>query len=503
MKRYAKTAIVVGVLFLIYSFVNFSLNQIWDWVSTFCLLIGIIVGGAGLYYHFKFREKKISSQSLQQGANSILMTVIVLGIIVLLAFITNRHKVRADLTAKGLYSLAEQTKSVLNNLKKDVKIIGFYKKADEVMARDIFEEYSYLSDHVKYEFVDPNQKPQIARRYGIASYNVVVVECNGKRETINQLSESNLTNAIIKVSRELDKVIYFTTGHGEKDIENAEANGYKTAAEGIRKENYLVKTTNLAQEKKLPEDCSVLVIAGPQADFFPSELDTIAKYLERGGKLMVLLDARWKTHELVKFLKDYNIKVGDNIVVDASGVGQLFGMGPEMPLVSKYENKDIFKDFNIMTFYPLVCSVETGSGGKAGYSASTLFKSGPNSWAESDYNKSPISFDEGKDINGPVSLAVLSTKNHSGNKKSRILVIGDSDFAGNAYIRNSGNYDAFLNEINYLAEEEDQITIRPKEIDDRRVNLTAKDSKIVLYVSVFALPLLIIIAGVVIYFRRR
>ena len=502
MKRYANIALIVGLLLFLYSFVNFSLNQLWDWVSTISLIFGLVIGGLGIYYRLQVRQKKFSKKSIQYGANSLLSSVIVLGIIVLLAFITNRHTARADLTAKGLYSLAPQTKSILHDLDREVNLYAFYKKSDEIRAKDLLDEYAYRSNFVKYEFIDPNKKPQIARRYGVTKYNTVILQCGTKRETVTELSESNLTNAIIKVTRELDKVVYFTTGHGEKAIDDDGPQGYKTAVEGIRKENYQVKTLNLAQEKKIPADCSVLVIAGPKSEFFKAELDSIKKYVEDGGKLFVTIDPQWKPG-LVDFLKNYKIEVGNNIVVDASGVGQLFGMGPEMPLVSKYEKHDMFKDFNIMTFYPMVCSVKPSDKGESGFSTVTLFKSGPRSWAETDYMNSKVEFNPDKDMKGPVSLAVVSTKTVQENKKARLLVIGDSDFASNGYIRNSGNYDLFLNQVNWLAEEEDMITVRPKEIDDRRVNLSAKDSKIVLYTSVFALPLIIIVAGVFIYFRRR
>ncbi len=502
MKRYANITLIVGIVLFLYSFVNFSLNQLWDWVSTISLVLGILITGVGIYYRARFRKKEISRKSLQYGANSLLTALIVSGIVILLAFITNRHHVRADLTEKGLYSLSEQTKSVLNGLDKEVTIYAFFKKSDEVAVKDKLEEYAYRSRYIKYEIIDPNQKPQMARRYGITQYGTTVVECGGKRETIDELTESNLTNAIIKVTRDLDKVIYFTTGHGEKDIESDDPQGFKQAAEGIRKENYVVKTLNLAQDKKIPDDCAVLVIAGPKSDFFPFELDTIKKYLENGGKLFVMIDPEWKP-SLPEFLKKYKIKVGDNIVVDASGVGQLFGMGPEIPLVNKYAKHELFKDFNIMTFFPVACSVQATTEGESGYSALELFKTTASSWGETDYRNPKVKFDPDRDVKGPVPLAVVSTKTVNGNKKTRILVIGDSDFAGNAYIRNSGNYDLFLNIVNWLAEEEDMITIRPKEIDDRRVNLSMKDSKIILYTSVIALPLLIVIAGIVVYYRRR
>jgi ABC-type uncharacterized transport system involved in gliding motility auxiliary subunit len=502
MKRYVNIALIVGFVLFIYSFVNFSLNQLWDWSSTVSLVLGIIIGGVAIYYRLQYRQKKLSIRSVKYGANSLLSALIVLGIIILVAFISNRHNVRADLTSQGLYSLAEQTKSVLNNLNKDVTIYAFYKKSDEVRAKDLLEEYSYRSKFVKFEFIDPNEKPQLARRYNVTQYNTVVAESGTKRETITDLNESNLTNAIIKVTRELDKVIYFTQGHGERAIEGQQPKDFQTAVEGIKAENYQVKPINLAEEKSIPKDCSVLISAGPKVDFFPFELDTIAKFITDGGKYMVMIDPMVNSN-LIPFLQQYEIKVSDNIVVDASGVGQLFGMGPEIPLISNYEDHEIFKDFKVMTFYPQARSVQAISGGESGFTAKDLLKTTSSSWGETDYKRREVSFDADKDLRGPVSLAAVATKTLASNKKAEVLAIGDADFASNAYVKNSGNYDLFLNMVNWLAEEGDMITVRPKEIDDRRVNLTAKDSKIVLYVSVIALPLLVVLSGVGVYFRRR
>ncbi len=502
MKRYVNIALIVGIILFLYSFVNFSLNQLWDWVSTVSLVLGVIISGVAIYYRMQYRQKKLSVRFVKYGANSLFSALIVLGIIVLVAFITNRHNLRADLTSQGLYSLAEQTKSVLNNLNKDVTIYAFYKKSDEVRAKDLLEEYSYRSKFVKYEFIDPNEKPQLARRYNVTQYNTVVVESGTKRETITDLNESNLTNAIIKVTRELDKVIYFTQGHGERPIEGQQQQDFQTAVDGIKLENYQVKAINLAEERSIPADCAVLISAGPKVDFFSFELDTIAKFINDGGKYMVMIDPQ-VTSNLIPFLQKYDIKVSDNIIVDASGVGQLFGMGPEIPLISNYEDHEIFKDFNEMTFYPQARSVQAVSDGESGFTAKELLKTTSSSWGETDYSQRKVQFNSDKDLRGPVPLAAVATKTLASNKKAEVLVMGDSDFASNAYIKNSGNYDLFLNIVNWMAEEEDMITIRPKEIDDSRVSLTQKDSKIILYVSVIALPLLVVLGGVMVYFRRR
>ena len=501
MKRYSKLALMVGILLVVYSLINYSLNQIWDWTSTLSLVVGLIIGGVGVYYILKFRKRELSAQTIKYGTNLIISTLVFVGILVLLAFITTRHHARKDLTAAGMFSLADQTERVLKDLNKPVSIYGFYKESDRVGAKDMLDEYTYRSSQIHVEFIDPNEKPQIARQYQVTQYNTIVVESGPKTESVTELSESNLTNAIMKVTRDLDKAVYFTTGHGEVDIEGEDAQGFKTFVDGIKKENYLVKTINVAQEKVIPEDCSVLVIASPKAEFFDFELDTIAKYLDHGGKLMALIDPQWKP-ALVNFLKKYKIEIGNNIIVDATGLGQLFGMGPEVPLVSSYEDHEIFKEFSTMTFYPLACSVSPMEEGDSRVTTTVLFKTSQNSWGESNYQGRQVSFNAQEDVKGPVPIAVVATKT-VGSKKSQVLVIGDSDFAKNAYIKNSGNYDLALNMINWLAEEEDMITIRPKEIDDRRVNLTQQQSKLILYLSVIGLPLAIIIAGAGVYFKRR
>jgi len=502
MKKYSNILIFTGVLLILYSLVNYSINQVWDWVSTLTLVVGILAGGVGGYYYFRFREKEFRLRSLIYGGNVVGSIVIFLAIASILAFISTRHNARVDLTEKGLFSLADQTRTVLNNLERQVTAYAFYKTSDQRGAQDLLDEYSYRSGSFRAEFIDPNEKPQLARQYQVSQYNTVVVESGIKRETITDLNESNLTNAIMKVTRDLDKTIYFTTGHGEIDIADEGSQGYKMYTDGIKKENYLVKTINVAEEKKIPEDCSVLVIASPKADFFEFELDSIGKYIDRGGKLMVLIDPQWRP-SLVEFLEKYKIQVGNNIVVDATGLGQLFGMGPEVPLVSNYEDHEIFKEFNTMTFYPVACSVQPLDEGDSKVTSKSLFKTNQSSWGETDYEQGRVSYNQDVDIQGPVSIAVVATKTISGNKKAQILVVGDSDFAKNAYIKNSGNFDLSLNMINWLAEEEDMITIRPKEIDDRRVNLTQKESKTIMYISVIALPLVIIITGTLVYFRRR
>jgi len=184
-------------------------------------------------------------------------------------------------------------------------------------------------------------------------------------------------------------------------------------------------------------------------------------------------------------------------------MGQLFGAGPGMPLVADYDQSiPITKGFGIMTFFPYTSSV-TPMDDKGGYDIKSLLKTSPNSWAEVDLESTSkgVVFNENRDKPGPVTIGVLIEKS-VGDKKMSLAVFGDSDFAKNSYWRNQGNADLFLNTINYLAEEEDLISVRPKEVDDRRVTLTQADVKTIFYLVVIAVPILVIIAGVFFYIKR-
>lgn len=495
---------IIGAVLLLFSFVYYTITNIWDVINWISFILGIAGIGFFIFDYYKNREKELSKRSLQYGSNVMVQILIVIGIVALLAFITTRQHLRSDWTENKLYSLADQSEKIISGLDKDVKIIAFFRESEQKGAQDLLDEYSFGSDNITVEFVDPDEKPQIARQYQVTQYNSLVIEAGLKKETIQELNEANLTNAIMKVTRDVEKSVYFLTGHGERSITADGAESYKQAAEAIKKENYSVKELNLvrriAEGKGIPDSCTVLAIIQPRSNFFPQELDSIKAFVDKGGKLLVMLDPE-RGNDIADFFQDYHVNVGNDMVVDASGMGQLFGAGPAMPLVTNYDNSiPITKDFSVMTFYPQTCSVVPMED-KGGYDIKEMLKTGGNSWAETDFSTREVGFNEGRDIPGPVTIAVLIEKS-VGSKKLGIALFGDSDFAKNGYFKNQGNSDLFLNTVNYLAEEEDLISIRPKDFDDRRVTLTQAEVTTLFYLVVIAIPLLVIIAGVVFYMKR-
>jgi len=449
---------------------------------------------------------------IKYTANSLVAILAVLAILSVINYITSNHKLRYDATEADRFSLSDQTVKVLKSLDRDVKAYAFFQGVDRRLD-DMFVNCTFYSDHFSYEFVDPDKKPELAKAYGVDRYNTVIMTCGDRDEKVEEISEQGITNMIMKVSRDQQKVIYFLEGHGERDLSDTEREGYSAVKEKIENENYVVKLLALAREDSIPSDCSALVIASPKAPLFDRELELIEAYLQRGGGVLMLLDP--PPYEGMKgFLESWGIKVGDNLVIDASGVGRLFGAGPTIPLVSNYESHTITKGFRVMTFFPYARSVSKSDNVPPGVKVNNLCSTSGSSWAESDVGGVKYEFNEGNDVRGPISIAAVATKGVTvkavvdaeeveKENKARLVVYGDADFASNSYLNASGNADLFLNSVNWLLEEEDLISIRPREPEDRRLTLTAAQAKRIFYFVVGFMPLAVICVGLIVWRKNR
>ncbi|HHM01385.1 MAG TPA: DUF4350 domain-containing protein [Caldithrix abyssi] len=481
--------------------IAYSITRVWAWWNTLLLVVGLLGLAWFIVDYYKSREKQISGRSVKQGANFAFQALIVVLLTAMLAFISTRRHFRLDLTKGQLYSLSSQTVNVLKGLDRDVTLKLFVKKGEESGISDLLDEYSYRSPRLSYEVIDPDEQVDVARRYGVTQYGMLFVEAGDRRESVTKISESNLTNAIIKVSSDRQKSVYFLTGHGERSVEDKGPEGYATAAGALKKENYTVRNFNLVRSRRVPDSATVVVIASPKSDFAPGEADSLKAYVQRGGRLLILLDPE-SPDSPRELAASFKADVGRDMVVDASGFGQLFGAGPGMPLVQSYDKQHpITKDFSVMTFFPLASSV-TPAAEKDGWTVTELLKTSAQSWADTDFSGGKVSFDAGRDREGPISLAVISSKK-TGDHTSVAAVFGDSDFAGNGYFNQQGNGDLFLNTVNYLADEGELISIRPKKLEDSRLTMTPGDVTTLFYLVVIAIPLIMIALGVGFYLKRN
>jgi len=446
-------------------------------------------------------------RSLKYGANTTVMTLIVLGIIVIVEAISSRHSVRWDLTSNQRYTLSDQTKNVVSGLTSDVKILAFYSatEGDRVLFEDRLKQYTALSKHLSYEFVDPDKFPTRAQKYDIKTYGTIVLETDKKQEKITDSSEQSLTNGLIKVTREQKKIIYMIKGHGEHDLADTSEKGYSQVQKAMTDQNYEVKDLLLAQSQFIPTDAALVVMAGPQADLLSAELDQLREFLDKGGNLLLLLDPD-RAPGMTAFVKEYGVILGDDMVIDR--MSRMFGAGYDMPVVMQYVGHPITEKFNLMTIFPVARSVQTAETLPEGMQADKLFFSSPDSWAETsktELQNGTVQFDNGVDMSGPVPLAVIAaiaTPNQT-KKGSKMIVIGDSDFANNTYFAQVGNGDLFLNTVSWLAEEENLIAIRAKDPEVMPLMLTATQGRLALLISLVVLPVFVTFMGVTMYIQRR
>lgn len=494
-----KLAGFIGVAMALAGYIRHSIQDLWGWFNVSLLVVGLLLLAVSIAFNFGSIVAYFRGRSGRLGANMAVLMIAVLGLIAVANFLGYRHHKRFDLTSEGLYTLSDQTKKILTNLQKDVKVIKFDKTDDQLLA-DRMNEFKYQSKRISYERIDPQQKPEIARQYGVKAFGETVVAVGDRIERPAQTDEQSLVNAILKVTRDSLKTICFTEGHDEKTL----TEGFSQADARLKGENYLTKTVNLATSKQVPAECAVLVLAGPKTSILPPEAAMIGQYLDGGGKAMFLLDPETDP-QLDDILKKWSVELGKDFVLDVSAVGQMVGGGATTPLVLNYGTHPITENFRrTMTIFPEARSVKVIEGGGSGVNAVTLLTTSEASWGESELKPGvEPKFDEGKDTKGPVNIGVAASKSMGDKKEARLVVIGDSDFASNQAFRFQRNGDLFLNSINWLAQDEDLIAIRPKQITNRSVTMSEAQQNTFWLLVVLVMPIGIFGIGAYIWWKRR
>jgi ABC-type uncharacterized transport system involved in gliding motility auxiliary subunit len=447
-------------------------------------------------------------------ANIAILVIIVLGVMALINYLSYKHNKRFDTTAVGKYSLSEQTIKLLKSLTDELQITMFDKPGTEkrIKAEELLPEYEYYSDKVKTQYIDPDKNPVMAKKYGIQLEGTMVLGFHDRQQHVEKITEEALTNTIIKLTKGTSKKIYFLTGHGEADIEEEAKMGYSLLGQALVGQNYETQKLLLMQEARVPDDCTLLVVAGPKKDLMKEEKQTIENYITYGGKAFFLLDPVIGDTKAImwdEFLARWGITVGNDIIIDT--MSQLFGGDYFVPVINKYGNHPITRDFKPASFFPLLRSISLAEDVPDNVTLHTLAStSSKNSWAETRLG-GPYEYTEGEDRLGPVGVGIaaeIKPDNNTDKTKKpategRLVVFGDSDFANNGNLYYSGNRDLFLNVISWLVEEEDLISIRPKSDIPRTISLTGQQMQAVFYLSVLLLPALGLIAGISVWIRRR
>ncbi len=505
---YAWLSALVGLVLVLGSGTAYLLKRDWALVAQLGVGLGVILLLAAILLQPNTVRAALTGRPARYGSNAVLLSLAFLGILALLNYLSYKHDRDYDLTDTGNFTLSKQTIQVLKNLAQPVEIIGFFEAADPrlALARKYLKRYAHHTSHLTYEFHDPKVEPTLAQSFELNSYGLVFV--SGDRHYQSAIvDEQTLTSGLVRVTSQTNQVVYFITGHGERNIDDATPEGYSAIKQALEREHYGVQPLNLAAvTTTVPADAAVLVLAGPSQALFASEIQLLQTWLAGGGKLLVMVDPL-QPAPLLEILQEYGLAFNNDFAVDVANSAVTLapqGLAQQLttPLLSQYPFHEITHELNgYQSFFPFARSVTITSSTILSVSIVPLLTTSANSWAETDLTSTPFKYNEGADRPGPINLGAAVEDSASG---MRLVVIGNSSFAANQSISSqSANLDLFVNAVNWLAEEEELISIRPKAPADRHIFLTPMQTNLTLLTTLIVMPLSVLAAGIVVWWRRR
>jgi ABC-type uncharacterized transport system involved in gliding motility auxiliary subunit len=472
---------------------------------------------------------KITKREVSFWSNFGVSFALLIGILAVVNIISNKYYVLKDMTEEKLLSLSDQTKKILKELdqkakseNKKLEIIAFMREGDEE-AREferLMRQYEYNSKSIKWEIIDPEKKPQLATKYEVKTLGTVVISYGEKTIKVDmnmqdreKSPESQISNAILKIVRVIEPRVCFTEGHGEKDPNDTEILGVSKLGEFLKNEGFQVGKIRTWDPTPIESVCDLIIVAGPQLGFTPSEMTKISDYLMTGGRAIFLSDPDSKDN-ISEIVRAWGIELDKSLIIDLAS--RAVGASPAHPIIVNYdEGHPITKDFRFGVLMRTARRVFT-SKNVSGVDATEIAKTSENSWADFDWQSGQVKLDP-QDIRGPVPVAVAAsgipgtkggeavygTMQNPATTQARVVVFGDSDFISNGMIEILGNKDLILNAVNWVAERGELISIRPKERKARTLVLTPQNISTLRNIFLIALPMIFFALSIVMYIRKR
>ncbi|NJN86104.1 MAG: ABC transporter [Leptolyngbyaceae cyanobacterium SL_7_1] len=457
----------------------------------------------------------MGQRSTQASTNALVATIAMLAILGLVNFLGVRYAQRSDLTENQLFTLSPQTITVLQELPARTKV-WIFDVAPDPRDQDLLENYQRESPRFSYEYVNPQAEPGLAERFAVRSLGEVHLE-QGEEERFVQvvtpegrLSERRLTSALDQLTNPTETKVYFLQGHGERSLQP----GREAAAVAIGRmedDNVIAEPLNLAQERQVPADAAVVVIAGAKEELLPAEVTALRNYLKRPSGLMVLSDPQTDTG-LDALLQEWGVTLTDFIVFDPNGQtpGPSAGL---IPVVTQYGDHPITQEFNnTISVYPIARPIAIT--GKPGVDVSPILITSDRTQAQSVNNDGQLEFNEGNPqgqlILGVALNRAIDTPSDSDEetdsipKEARLVVVGNSTFMTDSWFDQYVNGDVFLNAVEWLSQQDDpSFDIRPKGMTSRRLLLRGQQVLLLAVGIVLVLPLIGFALAIGLWWKRR
>ena len=453
---------------------------------------------------------KVTIKSKRQiRLQNILFVLLFLLVVGLLAWLSQRYQYQADWTANNRNTLSAASVSVLEQMPEPIQVSAF--TADSGAMRqhiaDLLGRYQRYKKSLELEFINPDTEPDKVRQLGIRVDGELLLEYQGRSEQIVELNEQAITNALQRLSRAAERWIVFVEGHGERSPFGKANHDLQTWAQQLEAKGFHLQGLNLATAALVPDNASILVVAGPRVSFLPGEVKLIEDYISRGGNLLWLADPGGM-FGLEPLAEQLGVNFEPGVIVDPTA--QMFSINdPTFAIVGDYGLHPVVEGFGVLTIFPRAAGVTVEPQGQ--WQTDGFLYTTERSWSETGVLAGEIGFDELDDVAGPLSLAAAVTRsldseavdNDAESKQQRILVVGDGDFLSNAYLGNGGNLDLGMNMVNWLSRDDQLIAVPTKTALDSSLNLSRTASMVIGFGFLMFLPTVLLLTGLGIWLKRR
>lgn len=435
---------------------------------------------------------------VQNGLFVVLLAVLVM----LLAFFANQYRVEHDITQNRRSTLTQPAREALTKLSGPVRITAYATRQDprgdvRKSISDFLRPYQRVKPDITMTFVDPREEPKLAQADGVRVNGELVLEYNQKKEHLTQYSEQSFVNALTRLARAGERLVMALDGHGERRLDGIANHdlgefGKQLAAKGLQ-----TNSLNLAIAPEVPANAAMLLVATPQVDLQPAEVQKIRQHLQQGGNLLWLIDQE-PLRGLQPIAELLGITLGPGTVVDPDATR--FNASPAMAIGAAYARHAITDNFRLNTVFPFARQI--GVSDNKDWSASRLVEVAPRGWLEMGKLDDKIEFDKTRDVPGPITIAVALERTVE-NRTQRVVVIGSGNFLSNTFLGNGGNLDFGVNVVNWLAGDDSLITLQPRPAVDGSLELGQGAQYVILIGFLIFLPLAFVAAGSYIWWRRK
>ena len=485
------------------------------------LLAGLGMMGVFAYYNLKEVSKLLVTSQQKGSYNVLLRTGLILGALLLVNLISNLVYFGKDLTRDKVSSISEQSRKIIENIKEPLEILVFSTDDGNDFEKYLLESYNFYNKRISYRFLDPEKSPQLAQEYGIVKTGQAAVKYKDSTLVVPGVTEQNVTNAIIKMTQSMKNYVYFVYGHGEHSVDDSFANqGYGQLLKELGGENYFtVKLKFEPPHYYIPNNCTILVVAGPREGYSSLETKAIREYLDNGGRAVFLLDPNVRSG-LEGIIKEWGITLHDDCMLDvvfpsiaeratAAMSGRKASARPEFQvMVQEFPEHEItqdLKDKSVLMSVTRSMVVADTSTYKADLKVEPLAQTTVMGWRETsldDLFKSGKVSSAVRTNRGPATVALLSTKG-SADANSKLIVIGDSDFINNEYLHQLYNRDFFMNCLGYLSKQAALVSVRPRHLFASRLDYDPDTMSRIFSIAVLIIPQLFLMAGLAIWSLRK